>query len=187
MNRANVTYPYNKEGVKVFGELDAMMLKYYRVPNGTEEGALSLEAFEVGQRLQFYFAAYNAAVINEQMEGMKFTFPDGSKGMALAGIEAPFYLILNNKFFQDNFQILTSAVINELTRMNTSRHLPEDMLVMTHAIQLSTLEYLSIIAGLVGGTVAQREMDIEIKKHNAKTMEVAIESLKKMGRLRGDV
>lgn len=187
MSRANVTYPYNKEGVKLFSELDAMMLKYYRVPNGTDEGALSLEAFEVGQRLQFYFATYGAVSINETLHGKKFKFPDEHNGMALSGMEAPFYLLMNNKFYQDNFQIINSAVINELTRMNTTRRLPEEMMGATFSLQLSALEILSIIAGLVGGTGAQREMDIELKKLNSKSMELAIDSMEKMGRITKNV
>lgn len=184
MSRANVTYPYVNEtdGVKVFGKLDALMLKYYRVPNGTEEGALAMEAFEVGQRLQFYFATYSAVVINETREE-KFSFPEKDAGMAFAGMEAPFFLLQNNKFYQNNFEIITSAVLNELTRMATSRSLPEDMLIMTHAIQLAGFEYLSIIAGLVAGTAAQRGMDLELKKHNAETMKQAIETLKRIGEL----
>jgi len=184
-NRANVTYPFEKEGVKLFSELDSLMLKYYRVPNETEEGALSIEAFQVGQHLQFYFSVYNSVVINETMENKKFNFPDGR--MAFAGLEAPFKLLLDNAFYQNNFQVIISTVINELTRMNTSRALPKENLILTHSLQLCSYEYLSVIAGLVAGTKAQREMDIEIRQLNAKTMEMAIEAMKKIRGIKPDV
>lgn len=179
MSRANITFPYNKEGVKLFSELDALMLKYYRVPNETEEGALSLEAFEVGQRLQFYFATYNSVVVNETFEGKKLKFPKEEAGMAFAGLEAPFYLLQSNRFYQENFTLITGAVLNELSRMRTARAMSKENAPMAAALQLTGGEYLAVIAGLVGGTKAQREMDIELKEFNIRGMDKAIAFLKK--------
>lgn len=66
-DRVNKAFPYDKEGVSVTSKLDELMMQYYRVPNGEEGGALHVEAFEVGQKLQYYFAVYSATIVNESI------------------------------------------------------------------------------------------------------------------------
>jgi len=177
MTRANKqTYPFVKEGLEVTSKLDELMIRYYRVDDGSEEGFLHREAFEVGQQLQFYFAVYSVAVINETLQDRKMRMP--SVDHAIKGLEAPMTLMLDNEFFRNNYQVLLSGVLCEITRMATARALDDKDATISYALSICKWEYLSTIAGLVGGTKAQRAMDLEMRRFTSTEMEAAMTVLR---------
>lgn len=175
-NRVNKAFPYDKEGVSVTSKLDELMMQYYRVPNGEEGGALHIEAFEVGQKLQYYFAVYSATIVNETMEGKKITLPDLS--YAMKGLEAPLTLMLDNAFFQHNFPAIITSMLAEITRMATAREITQEENAIGYALSLCKWEYLTVIASLAAGTKAQREMDVDLRRTIVQDMDSALKSLR---------
>lgn len=176
-DRVNKKMPYKDQGVTVYSKLDELMMQYYRVPNGEDGGALHIEAFEIGQKLQFYFATYSTVVVNEMMEGTKIQTPDIN--IALEGMECPFTLMLDNAFFQNNFQVIIASVLAEITRMNTSRNASDKDQVLAYSLNLCKWEYLSVLAGLVAGSKAQKMMDVELRKEIVNGMDSALEAVRK--------
>lgn len=170
----NKTFPYDDpdSGLNVISKLDELMLKYYRDRSGT----LNVEAFEVGQSLQFYFATYSAAVINQSVDTQKVVLPDD--GIVIKGLEAPVVLLLENTFYQNNFQSIIGSMLSETARINTARYHKDP--TMIYALQLCKWEYLSLIAALVGGTKAQRDMDLEMREYTALELKTAMELMRKL-------
>lgn len=158
---ANKQYPYTKGDITIYSKLDELMYQFYQV-----DGQLHREAFQIGQELQYYFAVHVVAVVNQSLEGRKIGLPDMSQ--VIKGLECPFTLMIDNSFFQDNYQALIPAILQEITRMHTSREMKDE--AMMYALNLSKWEYLSIIALLVGGTKAQRSMDIAMRSFTAGEM-----------------
>ena len=162
---ANKKYPYKKGDITIYSKLDELMYQFYQV-----DGELHREAYQVGQELQYYFAVHVVAVVNQSIDGRKIGLPDMSQ--VIKGLECPFTLMIDNTFFQNNFQALIPAILQEVARMHTSREMKDE--AMMYALNLSKWEYLSIIALLVGGTKAQRSMDIAMREFTSGEMSTAI-------------
>lgn len=176
-DRVNKNMPYEKEGVVIHSKLDELMMQYYRVPTSDGGSALHIDAFDVGQKLQYYFAVYSTVMVNESLSNSKISLPDID--YAIQGLEAPITLMLDNEFYQNNFQVILTCIIAEITRMNTSRAKSEDEHTIGYALSLCKWEYLSIIAGLVAGSKKQREMDIELRTTIVADMDNAFAAVKK--------
>jgi len=170
-------FPVEKDGISMDNELQVLMNKYFRVPDGQGGSVFSLEAYDVGNQLHMYFVAYAAGITNQADNNIKMKLPDPA--IIFAGLEAPFKLMLSNRFFQNNVQILTACILQQLAAISTSRRLPKDKVNLTYPLQLRQHSYLPVIAGLVGGLSAQKDMDLELTLLNDRSMAAAVEAMKK--------
>lgn len=176
MSRANQTYPYEKKGQTINGKIDELMLEHYRVPDGSPEGAVHVEAFEVGQQLQYYFAVYSCVMVNENIKDTKMNLPTPEH--AVIGLEAPLVLMLDNEFFRHNYQVILSSMLAEIARMSTCRQLGADDGTLAYSLSLCKWEFLSTIAGLVSGSKSQKEMDLKMREFTSVEMETAMRAVR---------
>lgn len=170
-DRVNKTYPYQSEGVNIGSPIDELMFKYYRV-----DGVLHEQAYEVGQQLQLYFITYACSTMNQSLKEQKMTMP--SMELLVMGLEAPFTLMIDNVFYQNNFTAITTAVLTEVARMNTARNLSEEDRVINYSLNLTKNEYLTVIAGLVAGTKIQRAFDMELRLLMASQLDILMKNMK---------
>lgn len=180
-DRVNKSFPYQKEGVLISSKIDELMLEYYRLPFGNSgESKIHVEAYELGQKLQYYFALYSSTVVAHSIEGKKMTMP--SLDHAIIGLECPFTLMLDNTFFRDNYAAVISSVLNELARMNSSRGIGKEDPSIGFALTLCKYEYLSTIALLLRGTNAQKSLDEKLRVLLLEETKKASEAMEKMFR-----
>ena len=172
MSRANVTYPIEKDGVIIASPVNEVMFKYYRNP----DESLHTSAYLCAQSLEMYFTIYTTTLINALIDDRKMKV---DKDMVIRGLESPFAMMVDNAFFVNNYNVISNAVLNELTRMNTAREVSGKDPLISNAMSLSKYEYISIIGGLVAGTITQRAMDIELRVIMTEQMDRAMDEIKK--------